>query len=222
MQLVAVNLCSLRLFYCRLCDVAREVLAEIIPSQAYDCFMLACDIVKMVYGKFRVTNGWEDTDIETLESIIWAHNIRAEEFYGKAYCSENVEYAVHLPEVVERHSSPDNYSCEMYERVIRSHKKQTNNSKRLEPTFVERERIRQFLSIFEQQHGPVSTLHNDEQSYEFKLDHYANPQPVILKEKSLSKATQVMKDLSIRHINACVHHAVKNGVIATSFPGFHL
>ena len=178
--------------------------------------MLACDVVKMLYGKFRVKNGWTDGDIETLESIIWTHNIRAEELYGVAYCSENVEYAVHLPEVVRRHSSPDNYSCEMYERVIRSHKRQTTNSKSLEQTYVERENIRLFLSIFEQKNGPASMLHIDEQSYEFELGDYVNPQPVMLKEKSIAKATQLMKDLSTSNMNASVENAIENSVIVGS------
>ena len=67
---------------------------------------------------------WKDSDISKLESIIWAHNIKAEELYGTTYCSENVEYAVHMLEEVKRHSSPDNYSCEMFKRIIRFHKLQ--------------------------------------------------------------------------------------------------
>ena len=133
--------------------MSREVLAEIIPSKAYDCFMLACDMVKMLYGKYCIIHGWEDRDIAKLESIIWAHNIKAEELYGTTYCSENVEYAVHMPEVVKRHSSPDNFSCEMFERIIRFHKQQSTNCKSVEVTYAERENIRQFVNKYEKQHG---------------------------------------------------------------------
>ena len=72
-----------------------------------------------------MNHGWRNDDIRQLDDLIWAHNIRAEEYYGAQYCSENVEYSVHVVEVIMRHSSPDNYSCEMFERIIRSHKKQS-------------------------------------------------------------------------------------------------
>lgn len=39
--------------------MSREVFAEIIPSKTYDCFMLACDMVKMLYGKYRIINDGE-------------------------------------------------------------------------------------------------------------------------------------------------------------------
>ena len=105
------------------------MLAEIIPSKAYDCFMLACEFTQMLYSRQLMNHGWDENEIQKLDSLIWKHNVRAEEFYGPEYCSENVEYAVHMSEVIRRHSSADNYSCELYERIIRSHKRQSTNSK---------------------------------------------------------------------------------------------
>lgn len=197
--------------------MSREVFAEIISPKAYDCFMLACDMVKMLYGKYRIIHGWEDGDIDKLESIIWAHNIKAEELYGATYCSENVEYSVHMPEVIKRHSSPDNYSCEMFERIIRSHKLQSTNSKTVEVTYAERENIRQFVNNYEKQNGPVSNFDGNVVGYRFQVADYVNPQdPVLLKEKSVANAKQLLKDLKTNVAHHGIEHATQTGVIVGS------
>ena len=201
------------LYFYSISQVSREVLAEIIPSKAYYCFMLACDIVKMLYGKYRIIHGWEDSDIAKLESIIWAHNIKAEELCGTTYCSENVEYAVHMAEVVKRHSSPDNYSCEMFERIIRFHKQQSTNCKSGEVTYAERENIKQFVNKYEKQHGPVSNMEGNKVSYMFQVADYENPQqPVFLKEKSVASGKKLMNDLKITEVHDGIRHATQTGV----------
>ena len=60
------------------------------------------------------------------------------------YCSENLEYSTHIADEIHRNSSPENFSCELYERAIRSHKQQKNNAKGLEKAYVERENISPF------------------------------------------------------------------------------
>ena len=64
----------------RFSSVAKEVLAERIPSKAYDCYMLLCDAVQMLYSTQLQVTGWEDHHIERLEKLLWSHAIRAEEF----------------------------------------------------------------------------------------------------------------------------------------------
>jgi hypothetical protein len=97
----------------RFSSVAKEVLAQRIPSKACDCYMLLCDAVQMLYSTQLQATGWENHHIERLEKLLWSHAIRAEEFYGLNICTENLEYSVHVAEDIKRHSSMDNYSCEL-------------------------------------------------------------------------------------------------------------
>ena len=124
--------------------MAREVLAERIPSRAYDVHMLLCNMVRLLYNMSLQSLGWSAADVSALENLAWAHAIAAEEFYGLHICTENLKYSTHLCEDVKRHSSPDNYSCEGFERAIRIHKQQTHNAKGIERTFAERENISYF------------------------------------------------------------------------------
>ncbi len=118
----------------RFSSVAKEVLAHKIPSKAYDCYMLLCDAVQMLYSKQLQAEGWQNNHIARLEKLLWTHAIRAEEFYGLQMCTENLEYSVHAAEDIRRHSSMDNYSCELYERAILRHKGQKHNAKGIEKT----------------------------------------------------------------------------------------
>ena len=112
-----------RVFLYRLSQVDTEIFSETVTSKAYDCFNLACDFLLMLYERYYIIHGWKDEGIQKLESIIWVHNIRRKGLYGIQYSSENVEYVVCMPNVVQRHYSPDNYLCEIFERVIRPHKR---------------------------------------------------------------------------------------------------
>ena len=57
--------------------------------------------------KLRV-NGWCEDEVELLKKLLWLHAIKFEECYGIEYCSENLEYSLHLPSDIYHHSSPDN------------------------------------------------------------------------------------------------------------------
>ena len=137
------------LFQFRYSQVAREVLAGNIPSGAYDVHMQLCQMVALLYSQSVKCSGWSDDNIAALESLAWSHAISAEEYYGLSMCTENLEYSTHLAEDLKRHSSPDNYSCEIFERAIRVFKQQTNNAKGIEKTFAERENIRIFIRRYE-------------------------------------------------------------------------
>lgn len=121
--------------------MARKVLAESIPSRAYDVHMLLCNMVRLLYNKSLQSLGWSGADVNALVNLAWAHVIAAEEFYGLHICTENLEYSTHLCEDVKCHSSPDNYSCEGFGRAIRIHKRQTHNAKGIERTFAARANI---------------------------------------------------------------------------------
>ena len=150
--------------------MAREVLAETIPSRAYDVHMLLCNIVGLLYNKAIKVQGWSDEDIKTLDSLTWAHAIAAEEYYGLGICTENLEYSTHLSQDVKRHSSPDNYSCEVFERAIRTHKQQTHNAKGIEKTFAERENIRLFIRRYELKYGKLSTYSDGKILHSVEID----------------------------------------------------
>ena len=132
----------------RFSTVAKEVLAMKIPSNCYDCFMLLCDAVQMLYSTKLQTSGWENQHVERLEKLLWSHAIKAEECYGLPMCTENLEYSVHVAQDIKRHSSMDNYSCELYERAILRHKAQKHNAKGLEKTYATRECLGNFLDDY--------------------------------------------------------------------------
>ena len=110
--------------------MTKEVLAEIIPSKAYDSIGLASSAVNLLYSKDMQVKGWDNSDMEALDKLLWTHAIRAEEYYGLSYCTENLEYSTHISSDIDRHSIPDNYSCELFERTVKNFKKQKNNTKR--------------------------------------------------------------------------------------------
>ena len=193
-------------------SVAREVFAEKIPSRAYDCYMLLCQAVQMLYSKELRTRGWLDENISRLDKLLWAHAIRAEEYYGIGFCTENLEYSTHATSDIKRHSSMDNYSCELYERAILRHKKQKHNSKGLEKTFADREAIRDFLEYYKRKNGAISSYDNGKSKYEFNFEDVTNETPFYFKERSFTSAEELLH-VATEHRNEKVKHAVKQGVV---------
>ena len=191
--------------------MAREVLAENIPCRAYDVHMLLCNMVALLYNKSVQLSGWSNVDVEALETLTWAHAVAAEEYYGLHICTENLEYSTHLCDDVKRHSSPDNYSCEVFERAIRVHKQQTHNAKGIERTLAERENIRLFLRSFE--------LHNNTASQGTQrgrnvtlLTWTMYNLPFFFHEPSFKAAKALLLDCS-GHDNEHLSHASENGVL---------
>lgn len=187
------------------------MLAERIPSKAYDSYMLACALTKMLYSPRLRNFGWNERNIARLKALAWSHAVAAEEYYGAAFCSENLEYSTHLADEIFRHSSPDNYSCELYERAIRGHKQQKNNAKGLEKTFAERENIRHFLNVFQQQNGPLCQYHTGRDTFTFDEGLLNQDVPFYLNEKSIKAASALIQHFS-NHASPNMCHAIKNGV----------
>ena len=99
--------------------------------QRDDTYMIACALTKMLYSAKLRNFGWNQSNISRLKALAWSHAIAAEEYHGADFCTENLEYSTHLADEIFRHSSPDNYSCELYERAIRGHKQQKKTMQRV-------------------------------------------------------------------------------------------
>ena len=134
-------------------------------------------------------------DVNALENLAWTHAIAAEEFYGLHICTENLEYSTHLCEDVKRHSSPDNYSCEGFERAIRIHKQQTHNAKGIERTFAERENIRLFLRRHELKYGKLSSYSDGKKRHSVDLDKVQNA--TFFHESSFEAAKALLNDCKL-------------------------
>ena len=173
--------------------------------------MLLCDAVQMLYSQHLQATGWQDCNITRLEKLLWTHAIRAEEFYGLQICTENLEYSVHAAQDIKRHSSMDNYSCELYERAILKHKGQKHNAKGLEKTFAVRENIRNFLDDYQEKKGPLSQYCAQERRYQFALQEITTP--IMLRESSFEAAKSLLHDMQLmQDPSADVQHAKSYGV----------
>lgn len=101
--------------------------------------------------------GWREDDRELLEKLLWLHAVKYEHLYGTSACMENLEYSLHLPDDICRHSSPDNYWCFMYERMVRFYKSQTTNQKNLAKTLADRAAQLEFVTTYLETHSiPLS------------------------------------------------------------------
>ena len=187
------------------------MLAERMPSKAYDSYILACSITKMLYSTKLRNFGWNQANIARLKGLTWSHAIAAEEYYGFDFCSENLEYSTHIANEIIRHSSPDNYSCELYERAIRSHKLQKNNAKGLEKTYVERENIRHFLKVYQQKNGPLSHYDDGRNTFSFDEGLLARGVPFYFHETSINEAQALIRNFR-GHGSPKIQHAIQNGV----------
>ena len=61
-----------------------------------------------VFNKQHRIEGWTIGDVTHLKNLLWSHAIHFEHIYSTAACTENVEYSLHIPDDIRRHSSPDN------------------------------------------------------------------------------------------------------------------
>lgn len=183
--------------------------------------MVACSITQMLYSKQLRNYGWERNNLLRLDGLVWKHAVMAEEYYGLDFCSENLEYSTHIVSEIERHSSPDNYSCELYERAIRSHKLQKHNAKGIEKTYAERESIRHFINAYQLEHGSLST-YGEGKHYKFNiqatLDNHVS---FYFHEKSIEAATTLLEECD-GHESPLVQHAISHGVAVGKIKRQHI
>lgn len=103
------------------------------------------------------------------------------------------------------------YSCELYERAIRSHKLQKNNAKGLEKTYAERENIRHFLQVYQQKNGPLRRYDDGRGTFKFDEGILGRNDPFYLHENSIAAASSLIRHSSnLESPKLC--HAIKNGV----------
>ena len=118
--------------------VAPYVLHSITSRPHYECFHILHRICQMIFSKNLRINGWGKEEIVLLERLLWVHAITFERLYGIEHCTENLKYSLHIPNDIIRHSSPDNYWCFVYERLVRFYKQQSTNMKNLCKTYIDR------------------------------------------------------------------------------------
>ena len=184
--------------FCKCAVVAPVVLAEIVHSKAYDSSKLCRQIFQLLYGKYLLAHGWTDKSIVHLDKLLWSHAIRAEEFYGLGICTENLDYSTDMTEDIYRHSSPDNYLCDMYERSIRTIKSQKNNSKGIDTTYVGRELLRRFIIAYEEVNGPFCQTEAEKYPFKFDTNHDLHG-PVLQNENSSGAAKKQLTWLSEKY-----------------------
>ena len=115
---------------------------------------------------------------------------------------------------IERHSSPDNYSCEPYERNIRTFKQQKHNSKGLEATYAERESIRRFINHYELKNGPLQKYDTDSVHFKFDLGSVINLNSCYLNESGLTAEKELVSHLHKQGtIPQHIQDAVADGIL---------
>jgi len=121
------------------------VLGGILPEQYYHTWITMVRIVELVFCSCR--SGWTTASLQLLKRLIWRHNILTEECEGLTSCTITLHNLTHFPEDIERHSSPDNYWCFVFERAVRKYLEKSSNNKNLELTFAKAECKREVLKI---------------------------------------------------------------------------
>ena len=156
-----------------------------------------------------VVNGWDEEHVSAINALVWRHAIKAEEYYGNSICSENLEVSTHVQSDI-RHSSPDNYCCDIYERTVDYWKQQKHNAKGVDKTYGERESIRLFIKDYEasvgklEENRPVHTNfnYNDVQG-----------RPFFFNETTFDSAVRAIEDASLIRGDQFVDQALGYGVL---------
>lgn len=195
--------------------VAPVVLCGLIPKKAYDCFCLLREIYNLVYSKRLRIMGWEEEHLIYFKNLLWLHAIQYEQLYGFAACNENVEYSLHMPEDVQRHSTMDNYWCYLFERQVKYYKQQSSNMKSLCKTFADRACQLHFVNTF------LSSDENPDDDTTYNLDELS-VDPVLLSASSVENAVQLKQFLcSHESLPENVNTCLKQGIMLGK-PSYHL
>ena len=72
------------------------ILQGLIPDKAYESISLLSKPYNMKCSSQLRIQGWSNTNVDTLKSILWKHAIPYEEYYGLLACTENVENYLHM------------------------------------------------------------------------------------------------------------------------------
>ena len=181
--------------------VAPYVLRNIIPKNAYNCFILLNRIYQLTFSHALRIDGWTKEHSTLLRKLLWKHAILLEYLYGTKACTENVECSVHMVDDIERHSTLDNYWCFVYERLVKFYKQQTTNMKSLCKTFADRAQQLRFVDMYIETRTPLDT-----RGVEFNLEELEKG--IILQAKTEQKGME-MKDFLSSVDNNALPPAVK-------------
>ena len=121
------------------------ILGGILPDADYHVWITLVRITELVYNTGR--NGWSHDDVKLLKNLIARHNILTEETEGIKNCVVTLHNLLHLPDDIERFSSPDNYWCYVFERAVKGYIERSSNFKNLEFTFARAECRREYLKF---------------------------------------------------------------------------
>ena len=193
--------------------IAPYVLHSIIPKPAYECFCTLTRIHQLVMSRPSVVEGWTSEHEVLLKQLLWRHAVLYENYYGTSACSENVEYSLHLTEDIVRHSTPDNYWCFLFERMVSIHKQQTTNMKQLCKTLANRCAQLQFVNTYLETHETPSSL----PKMSFDLEEIAR-KPVMLHARSIENALALKEFLSthVQNLPTVVQQHYDSGIVLGS------
>lgn len=121
------------------------VLGGLLSDEEYHIWVLAVRLTELVFGAGR--SGWTKDMLQLTQHLILRHNILTEEVQGLQSCRVTFHNLIHLPEDVERFSSPDNYWCFSFERAVSNYITRSSNKKNIEHTFANAESRREFLKF---------------------------------------------------------------------------
>ena len=187
--------------------VAPVVLRELIPKKAYECMCLLTEVYHLIFSERMRIQGWTREHCEYLRHLLWRHAVMYEELYGLSACTENVEYSLHMPDDIIRHSTLDNYWCYLYERQVRYYKRQTTNNKSLCKTYTDRAQQLCFVNAYLQANSSIC------ESSKYTLDQISEP-PVLLRAKTASDAIELKEYiLSVDELPEDVHTCYKAGIV---------
>ncbi len=92
------------------------VLGGILPEEEYHIWILAVRLTELVFRAGRA--GWSEEMVHLAQRLILRHNILTEEVQGLTKCHVTFHNLIHLVQDIQRFSSPDNYWCFSFERVV--------------------------------------------------------------------------------------------------------
>ncbi len=184
---------------------APVILRHLLPRKSYKCFLTG--IHKLVFSKSLRVQGWHEEHRTYFKRLLWSHAILYEEKYGIGARSENVEYSLHIPEDINRHSTLDNYWCYLYERQVKYYKQQTSNMKALCKTFTDRASQLHFVKTF------LATHPDPPRVPAYDLVKLSKP-PVFLSSSSVQAAINLKEFLASQQaLSPDIERSLSNGIL---------
>ena len=127
--------------------VAEVVLRGMVPDTEYHIWYLLARMTELVYNTGR--DGWNMSNICLFNKLARRYNIFVEESFGVQSCVVTGHNLEHLHEDMKRFSSPDNFWCHVFERVVKRYVQRSSNKKGIEVTFAKAEERRELAKFIQ-------------------------------------------------------------------------